>query len=299
MSLSLTEEDNPPLEIKVGEPLTRTITLRAQGLGFEQLPELTMAKPEGAEIYPDKPDTRTRDDGLWLYGERTRKFAVVPTRSGKLILPEVEVQWWNVAQDRAEKAILPAREIKVVAASAGAGTTPGKEAVQPAEDTDRNAENPPSIIYPSTDGATEPAFWRALSLVLAIAWLVTIALWWRSRRMTSIVRAESGLAEQPRGRSAFMRACAMGDLVGAERALVAWARSERPAVRNLGELISAIESDEQHVVLEELLRMRYAGVNSDGLGARLSRSFRSGIVWGDRVPARVAVPALPPLYPDN
>ena len=39
--------------------------------GFEQLPELQLEKPDGTDIYADKAETQTRDDGTWLYGERT------------------------------------------------------------------------------------------------------------------------------------------------------------------------------------------------------------------------------------
>ncbi|MFZ1838625.1 MAG: BatD family protein, partial [Dokdonella sp.] len=110
-SLMISDESQLPAEIQVGEPLTRTLKLRAQGLGFEQLPELEIAAPQGAEVYADKPQTQTRDDGSWLYGERTRKFAIVPTRPGTLTLPALEVQWWNTTGERMETASLPAREI--------------------------------------------------------------------------------------------------------------------------------------------------------------------------------------------
>ena len=98
----LKDDSEMPDEVHVGDPVTRTIRLQAQGLGFEQLPELTLAAPDGAEIYPDKPDTRTRDDGTWLYGERVRKFAFVPSRPGTLTIPGVSVRWWDTAHDRAE-----------------------------------------------------------------------------------------------------------------------------------------------------------------------------------------------------
>jgi hypothetical protein len=71
-SLLLQDQGELPTEVHVGEPITRTISMQAQGLGYEQLPELQLAAPEGAEMYPDKADTRTRDDGEWLYGERVR-----------------------------------------------------------------------------------------------------------------------------------------------------------------------------------------------------------------------------------
>jgi hypothetical protein len=91
----------------------------------------------------------------------------------------------------------------------------------------------------------------------------------------------------------------MGDLVGAERALVSWARSERTGVRNLGELSNALDDADQREALDELQRMRYAGANSEGLGARLTRAFRSGFSWAKPAIASAEKSALPPLYPSK
>jgi len=91
-SLTLTAEGaGTDAGARVGEPLTLTVHLKAQGLAFEQLPELKLPKIDGAEVYPDKETTQNRDDGSWIYGQRERKFAIVPTRVGKLVLPELSI----------------------------------------------------------------------------------------------------------------------------------------------------------------------------------------------------------------
>ena len=297
-SLSLTDESELPGEIKVGEPLTRTIKLSAQGLGFEQLPELEIKTPDGAEVYPDKPDTRTRDDGSWLYGERTRKFAIVPTRPGTLTLPAVEVQWWNTAKDQMETATLPQRTINVVgAAVTSAATTPAAPPATPDQTQTDSSAAPTTVIYPSSANGSDTRFWRSISLLLAFLWLLTLALWWRSRRSTILNRSAQAHPPQAPGRSVFLRACSMGDLVGAERALVSWARSEKAGVRNLGELITALEDAGQRDALDDLQRSRYAGANSEGLGARLTRVFRNGFAWTQPASTSGEKPDLAPLYP--
>ncbi|MGB0132341.1 BatD family protein [Dokdonella sp.] len=296
-SLSISDETELPDEVKVGDPLTRTIKLRAQGLGFEQLPELELKAPPGAEIYPDKPDTRTRDDGTWLYGERTRKFAIVPTRPGKLILPEVEIQWWNTALDKLEKSVLPAREINVVAGSA-TGILPSAPSVSTEDGADVKRGTDAPIIYPSANGGPDVRFWRILALVLGAFWLITLAMWWRARQPRAGGMVKSPAAASAPGRSAFLRASAMGDLVGAERALVSWARTERAAVRNIGELKASLDDDCQSTVLEELQRARYAGAATDGLSTRLVTAFRGGFSWKGNTAASEETAALPPLYPD-
>lgn len=295
-SLTLSDESDLPSEIKVGEPLTRTLKLRAQGLGFEQLPELELNAPAGAEVYPDKPDTRTRDDGSWLYGERTRKFAIVPTRPGSLTLPAVEVKWWNTTTDQIETASLPAREITVTGAALT--TSPGAPAnVSTLPSTSANDAPAATVVYPSEVSGADLRFWRWSALLLGTLWLLTMALWWRSRATMGIAKAAAAHPAQAPGRSVFLRACSMGDLSSAERALVSWARSEKAGILNLGGLSSAIDDPGQREVLDELQRMRYAGASGQGLGARLTRAFRDGFAWAKPVADAAQASPLPPLYP--
>ncbi|HET9032198.1 MAG TPA: BatD family protein [Dokdonella sp.] len=299
-SLSLNDESELPHEIQVGEPLTRTIKLRAQGLGFEQLPELEIKAIPGAEVYPDKPDTQTRNDGNWLYGERTRKFAIVPSQPGTLTLPAIEVQWWNTSTDKLETASLPERQINVVGtAASGSTATPSAPQSAPAAPAAKPDTAPTTVLYPSADGGSGLRFWRWISLILAVLWLLTLALWWRSRNTLAIAKTARSHPVQAPGRSVFLRACSMGDLIGAERALVSWARSERAGVRNLGEIAAALEDPIQREVIDDLQRMRYAGVNSEGLGGRLTRAFRGGFSWTKSAVVAAETPALPPLYPEQ
>ncbi|MCE5233482.1 MAG: BatD family protein, partial [Xanthomonadaceae bacterium] len=110
--------------LRVGEPLTLTLTLKAVGLPFEALPALTLPALDGAEVYPDKPQDATRDDGQWLTGTRVRKFAIVPTRAGTLALPAISVQWWDTQRDRAEVARVPARTLRVLPAAGAVAPPP-------------------------------------------------------------------------------------------------------------------------------------------------------------------------------
>ncbi len=297
-SLTLSDESELPNEIKVGEPLTRTLKLRAQGLGFEQLPELEVKMPAGAEVYPDKPDTRTRDDGSWLYGERTRKFAIVPTRPGTLSLPAVEVHWWNTTTDQIEIASLPARGITVTgAALTTSPVAPGN--VSPLPSTSANDVPATTVLYPSASSGAELRFWRWSALLLGTLWIFTAALWWRSRKVTRVARVASTHTTPAPGRSVFLRACSMGDLTGAERALVSWARSEKAGILNLGGLSSALEDPVQREVLDDLQRMRYAGASAEGLGARLTRAFRNGFAWARPTTEMASSSPLPALYPSR
>ena len=225
-SMLLKDESELPSEIHVGDPVTRTIRLQAQGLGFEQLPELNLSAPDGAEIYPDKPDTRTRDDGTWLYGERVRKFAFVPTRPGTLTIPGMSVRWWDTAHDRAETTELPPHTLTVLptVGSRSASAAPSSSSNAPAAAETSAA---PSTSTSPTEKPSAPIavprqirIWQIAAAIGFGLWLATLALWWRSRRLTPPRRIDDtprtdSASSAPR--AAFLRASALGELETLER----------------------------------------------------------------------------------
>ncbi|MEP7096944.1 MAG: BatD family protein [Dokdonella sp.] len=298
-SLLLKDETPLPDEVHVGDPITRTIRLQAKGLAHEQLPDFGIAKPNGAELYPDKADSRTRDDGEWLYGERVQKFAFVPDRAGTLIIPGVEVHWWDTQNNRAEVAQLPEKTITVLAA-AGAAAVPAAGGVAAPESVSAPSTIAPAPISKATS-RHRLRIWKALAIVGFVLWLSTLALWWRSRRrMRAMSVASARVVDSSSQRAAFLRACSLGEFAAAERALVAWARGERADVRNLGELSSRLGDRAQTAALADLQRTRYAGEPVQGLAQRLEKAFKGGLVWQGHAPARDGeASALPSLYPSR
>lgn len=299
-SMLLKDDTELPNEIHVGDPVTRTIRLQAQGLGFEQLPELELTAPEGAEIYPDKADTRTRDDGTWLYGERVRKFAFVPTKPGSLTIPGVSVKWWDTTHDRMETAELPAHTLSVLPAAGAKGPTNAPAVDNGAPSTETAAPAAASSPNAPISAPSSVRIWQTLAAIGFVLWLITLALWWRARGATPLVRVDASAppAGSSAQRAAFLRACSMGELAGAERALVAWARSERPDVRNLGELAVRLDSAAQTEALAALQRARYAGASAHGVGSQLERAFKPGLAWRKPAAPTGQKSALPALYPE-
>ena len=292
-SMLLKDESELPAEVRVGDPVTRTIRLQAQGLGYEQLPEFDLAEPEGADVYPDKADMRTRDDGEWLYGERVRKFAFVPDRPGTLTVPGISVRWWDTTHDRMQTSELPPHELKVLPAL-------GSPAAAPPAGLEEAAPRGNGQLPFATETAPTPE-WRKLALIGFGLWLLTLAAWWayvhRQRRMQP---ARAQKAEPPAGaaaqRAAFLRACSLGDLAGCERALVAWARSQRPHLHNPGALAAELDDAAQRDAIAALQRVRYAGAPAQGIASQLGSAFRAGFSWRTAASSGAAG-VLPELYP--
>lgn len=303
--LNLTEDSQFPAEVHVGDALTRSVRLQAKGLAYEQLPDPEFPAVAGVDIYPDKSNTSTRDDGSWIYGERERKFAFVPNKAGAITLPALSMRWFNTATKQAETATLPERTINVLPATGTATTAPTQQAASGAASTPSESpattSNAPLIGTLGATGSTSDGRWRWIALIAIAAWLLTMALWYLSARR----RLGDSTTTAPRpnhaavvSRAEFQRSCALGDLAGAERGLIGWGRAENAHINNLDTLAKAVDSDEQRNVLRELQQMRYSGAVVDGLAQRLQSAFREGPAWSGRVTSATAKAGpLPELYP--
>jgi len=102
-----------PPELKVGEPVTRTLVVRAKGLGGSQIPTIDLKKPEGIKIYPGQPTSKTHTDGVTLIGRQYFDVTYIPQKSGKLTIPEIKIDWWNVKTKKQETVTLPAWHLNV------------------------------------------------------------------------------------------------------------------------------------------------------------------------------------------
>ena len=100
--------------IKMSEPLTRTVVIYAKGLRGEQLPELPVPDYGSVKTYPDKAQTNTEFDGKWVVGTREEKYALVPTQPGPVTVPGIRIPWWNIEKARWETAELPSRTLTVL-----------------------------------------------------------------------------------------------------------------------------------------------------------------------------------------
>ena len=112
--VTLHQEWQPALsEFKVGEPITRVLTLTAASLSEEQLPELIMPVPKGLKAYPDQAQLHSRVNNAHLVSQKIQNFALVASKPGDYTLPEIKVAWWNTVTNKMQHALLPAQKVTV------------------------------------------------------------------------------------------------------------------------------------------------------------------------------------------
>ncbi len=100
-------------EFKVGEPITRTITLTAAGLGKAQLPKIIMNAPAGLKIYPDQAELHSSLTKERLISQKRQNFALVASHAGEYTLPKITIAWWNTVTNKYQQAVLAEQTITV------------------------------------------------------------------------------------------------------------------------------------------------------------------------------------------
>ena len=155
---------------KVGEPITRSITLTAAGLSEEQLPILEMTVPKGLKVYPDQAQLHTGMTSGRLVSQKVRNFAIVASKAGEYQLPEINISWWNTVTNRYQIATISAQTITVL---------PNSEMEKESEISipHQNKE----VIPAQTVIVTEASWLQWLFLAL---WLITSLAWFISTKLT-------------------------------------------------------------------------------------------------------------------
>lgn len=234
---------NPPV-FKVGEPITRTITLVGDGLFSSQLAELTMDGVENMKQYPDKPLTEDKKDKNGVIGVKQAKIALIPTTSGRHVIPEMEISWWNVNKDRLEIARLPEREINVLPGAQAEHQSPPKASdsmssvIDGAPSTVEHA-SPSQVEIVSSNNSS--GFWVWVSIIAITGWLATGVAWWLNHRKgvdTPALDISTSKNNCKQLEKTIKQACENNNMANAKIALLRWGQCNWPAlsVYSLGEL---------------------------------------------------------------
>jgi hypothetical protein len=292
LDVELSEEwSREPERIDAGEPVTRRVTVSALGQIETQIPAIDLPEVEGLNVYADKPElSRGVEDG-GIRGIRKDQYAMIGVQGGAIVLPELEVPWWDLDESRWRVAKLPARTIQVRAPPQPVVNAPVSEAAMPQAPT----ATPEAQLLPNT-------LWQRATQLLAALWLLTLLAWWWSsrsgRRRPREPEPPPIYKQQARWLKAARKAALAGDDHGVRSAMLEWGRLQWPdnAPRSIGVLSERVSSP----LADELRKLSGA---SYGPGSRawdgeaLAKSLRSFAVVSDAVPDATKNP-LPTLLPN-
>ena len=284
--VTLTEQwSDPSDELAVGIPRTRTIIVEGLGLLETQLPDLAVETQAGVRQYADRPELSREITPAGLRSRRAVSYAVIAQTPGDITLQAVRLPWWNVAEERWEVAELPPRVLRVSPSSDAPAAV--SSAVEP-------------TVQPQALPAREPSYWPWISGALALVWLGTVALWWRSRggARPPPANAAASSEQKPALRKVLrdlQSACAVSDPAAARTALLRFAelRFAASPPRSLGALAALLpaEAAREVLALEASIYGASAGGawRGDGLEAVLAELQNAGSA-PDQAPSEPLLP---------
>ena len=273
-SLSLSESWNPePEHTQVGDSLTRSLTLRVEGLASSQLPTLPGTDVNGLRRYPDQPVLSNQSTDRGLVGSREEREALVPSRSGSIELPTVDVVWWNTFEDHLEHTSLPARTLQV------------------ANNPSLQVDTPTGNLQPGVVDNDVLWWWKLSTLILACTTLLGFGLWWRARWQPAVHRAAQTGPSPRTLMDDIKRACQANDPQATRQALDAWARQQPETLADMAARFVPLSD-----ALDGLNGALYSETGQHWQGEDLWRAIRT-IPAAERVQDPVADSGLPPLYP--
>jgi hypothetical protein len=254
--------------LKVGEPVTRTITLSAEGLTAGQLTPLSMPAVDGLTFYPDQPQNDDKTSNKGVTGSRIETLAIIPNRSGKFTLPAISVDWWDTDSQEMKTATLPAKTVQVEDALGNITPDP-----VPAPSVDTPAETTP-ITTDMPSATTDvhvvniaPVWLITVALVLGLTTLMFAWLYWQARRELRAIHSFY-IAEKTQdhvtetaARNDLKRAAANKDYPALRTALIHWAQAhwQDPQLQNLQLVAERSNNDALRVQLKKLDEILYRG----------------------------------------
>ncbi len=318
-SVTLTDSwtQNPP-QFKVGDPVSRTITIRTQGLAGSQIPELTIAAPPHTRLYPETPTQKSHTDGKTIYGTRHQTLSYISNARGTLNVPAITLKWWDTRHNRAASTTLPAWQFKVQPGAAGTAVVPPpvtrprpavqqKSAASKPVPTSKPAQANKALGAAMAKQLRENWPWllTASGLLLALVLLlVFVARRAKRRNIPDAAKQAPPPArhrDQPDQKSALQtleKACATNNQHAAARAVLNLAHAHWPdnPPCNLDALAMRIEKGQAQ--LRELNHSLYAAGTRSWNGAALWNEFKHGL-QEKKMPEQHQDDALNPLYPQH
>ncbi len=300
-NLSLVESwSKDPEQLRVGEPITRTITVTAQGLQAAQIPPLDRHDLANAQQYPDQPKNNDEPTLNGVSGTRIESVAIIPSAGDSLQLPEIRLPWWNTKTNKQEVAIIPAKRLPLLG---GAAIRPAPTPPATSATVDPTTQSATDAIQPVAPSIS--TFWIYSAGLMALAWALTLVYVFYLRQQLQRSPAPTVPATRVNEAQAFAKvdaACDQRNSVELRTALIDWARifCNNESISALSDISRRCNDNDNglHALLVELDRSMYSTVTSaaDYDFTTLKNKLQSWRKGQQKRRKHKPAALLPPLY---
>jgi len=247
-----------PLDFNIGEPITRTITLKSEGLMSSQLPQMWASfDGDNVKIYADQPELKDEKISTGAVSERIESAAVVVADAGEAILPAITIPWWDVTSNSLKYAQIPERTLLSQHVIKN-----NQSATSPAPDTDIASRPLIDNIGPE-NGALhhQLMIWRTASAVLGLILLASMIYILFGKKSRQHDKISNDSDQNDKGNFLeIVKACRKNHAADIRRSLLKWANNYWPEgkISTLKEIASQINDHELEQKLSDLDTMLYS-----------------------------------------
>ena len=288
---------SPPEKAKTGEPLTLTLSIIANGLRAEQLPQLEVNVPTGLKTYNDQAVLNNESNSNGIIGTRQEKIVVIATQAGHFEIPTITLTWWDTVQAKQQLATIAAMTLTSTGVAANAAiiptplvtpitaTTNKSEvsiAVNEGENNQAvaNSDNTKTVVSKSNT-TIQDDFWFYFSLFLLLTLILLLYLLWQQlngqspSKTTTVTKVPApsldSLVKQ------VHKACASHNHKALRIALCRWGSYvfQQPNI-NLHHLVEKFDESEIELKtgIQQLMQVLYASEHRDWDSQRLCQAIR-------------------------
>lgn len=262
---------------KVGEPITRTITLNAIGLTKEQLPTIETPSVRGIKIYPDQPQLHSAMRENRLVSQAVVNFAIVASKEGTFELPAIEIPWWNTVTNKQEIASIPAKKITIQANPDYVQNIPTVNnqlnSTLDASDPELNHQTAETLSNTQTVVIKQHSWLQWLFLVL---WILTSIIWalsaWRKKQTN---KPNQPITYNEKPYLNLKQACKNNNAQQALNLIIPWVKSishhdeNSTEINNINEALSILNDKELTNEIKQLQESLYGKSPSTWQGNQL------------------------------
>ncbi|MDP1880346.1 MAG: BatD family protein [Parachlamydiaceae bacterium] len=230
-----------PEHVTVGEPITRTITIIAEGSNASQIPDISFQVPQGLKSYSDKPQLTNEIKGTQTNGTKQIKTAYIGVKPEELTLPAVNLTWWDLKTDQPRVAQLPSRILRMESEPLAMNEFPVVDSQVPL--VKDYIEKP--VVIP---------FWVWIGIGLNVFWIVPLFVY----LFKNLSFKRKTISPMQQVRHLLKEACDKNEAKQAEIALLSWGSLVFSEIKpmNLKNLKSRLSESMQEEV-DELYKALY------------------------------------------
>ncbi|KER87424.1 membrane protein [Xanthomonas arboricola pv. celebensis] len=287
-----------PQRATAGEAAQIVVEASARGATQAQFPELPTPSVPDAQVFAEPPQYEERfvDGSPQL--RLTRRYSIVPNRAGPLVVPGLQVAWWDVGAAAAKTAALPDLTLDVAAGSGAFAAPAPTPAASPSPDNAAPTAAAGTLSLQQAAATQRPWGWIAAAIGFALLWIATL-VWALLRRRggshgAPVINASDAASPGRRvthGVAELRRALDTGGMDDVAAVLCGMA-----GVADIDSVLAALSDPAQRAAVAQMQRARWGG-DGDVTSARsaLREAFARGPRWRHATAAEPEV--LAPLYP--